>query len=234
MLSNLLVRRMIIWNDNTRGKSKLGRIIIIKAIKHVQQLSGSHGHNLTSIDRHIFLYVSIMESCKRNRQVFFNKNARENSPTSNYPEKSHRWSAIERAVSDFCLCRQVVRILNRRYHPLDSQEGSEIRCVAWKANVFTRRRENLRDNSADLPRDDNQREKPPDSAHDASACCLNTNIRRSLCVLEKSGSHLWVQVGALLHKRADYEPETNGRGSLFEVIERIKRRKAARLTCSKA
>lgn len=99
-------------------------------------VSNSHGHHLTSIERHIFLYVSIMESWG----ITTFKLARESSQTSNYPEKSHRRSAIERAVSDFCLCRQVVRILNRRYHSLNSQEGSEICCVALEHKMFSQER----------------------------------------------------------------------------------------------
>lgn len=167
---------MLISNDNTRGNPKLNRIIIIQQIKRVQQLlklprTSSHLHRpphfLVRLNHGVLLMETFKFPC-------------ENSQTSNYPEKSHRWSAIERAVSDFCLCRQVVRILNRRYHPLHSQEGSEICCVAWNTNIFTtRRRKYLRDNSADLPRDDNQREKPPDSAHDTSACCLNAKNKRS-------------------------------------------------------
>lgn len=102
-------------------------------------VSNSHGHHLTSIDRHIFLYVSIMESWG----ITTFKLARESSQTPNYPEKSHRRSAIERAVSDFCLCRQVVRILNRRYHPLNSQEGSEICCVALERKRFHKKEENV-------------------------------------------------------------------------------------------
>lgn len=71
---------------------------------------------------------------------------------SNYSKECHRRSALKRSISDFRLCRQIFGILNRRNHPLDSQEGSKVCGVAG---------------------DDDEREKPPDSAHNAGARRLN-------------------------------------------------------------
>lgn len=144
-------------------------MILINAIKCIQQLLHlprklSHLHR----PPHFFVRLDHGVLWKDN----FLRLVRQNSQTSNYPEKCHRRTAIERAVSDFCLCRQVVRIFNRRYHPFHSQEGSEICCVTWNTNVFTRKKKMFTDNSAGLPRDDYQREKPPNSSHDASTCRL--------------------------------------------------------------
>ena len=88
-----------------------------------------------------------------------------------YLEERERGSALDRAVQDLGLLREIVGRLNGRDHALDGEKGGEVGGVG---------------------RDDDKGEEPPHPADDAR------------------GHGARVDVGALLHQRADGEPERVG------------------------
>ena len=95
-----------------------------------------------------------------------------------YPEEGKGRTAVDGAVSDLGLLRQVIGGLDGRDHAFDSEEGRQVGRVGG---------------------DDDEREEPPHSADDA----------------RRHGSR--VDVAALLHQRADGEPERVGEGEdVFE------------------
>ena len=63
-----------------------------------------------------------------------------------YAEEGHGGSALERAVGDLPLVGQILGRFDGRRHALDGQEGGQVGRVR---------------------RDDDEREEPPDGAHDA-------------------------------------------------------------------
>jgi hypothetical protein len=68
-----------------------------------------------------------------------------------HPEKCHGGAAFEGAVRDLRLLGQLGGVLDGRDHALDREEGGQVGRVR---------------------RDDDQREEPPNAAHDSCACRL--------------------------------------------------------------
>ena len=109
-----------------------------------------------------------------------------------YSEECHGGSAFQCAIGDFVLISQILDGLNGRNHALDGEKSSQIGRV-W--------------------RDDDEREKPPDAAHDARGSRLrfvsikSCDKRVNLLTKRLLQSNEWTRKGDGIDRKAATEKD---------------------------